>query len=220
VKVTVVPVTPFQQNCSIVVCEHTGACAVIDPGGDVERIEAALSELGGRLQMVLLTHGHLDHAAGAAALSARFEVPVVGPHLDDAFLLEKLGEQGARYGLAGAAPVVPDRWLVDGDTVEVGDLILDVLHCPGHTPGHLVFFEKQSRFAIVGDVLFRGSVGRTDLPRGSFPQLVASIRGKLWPLGEDVTFLPGHGDTSTFGWERKCNPFVADLALDGVSEVP
>jgi glyoxylase-like metal-dependent hydrolase (beta-lactamase superfamily II) len=214
VRVVVVPVTPFEQNCSIVFCERTGDCAVIDPGGDVDRIEAAISEIEGNLRLMLLTHGHLDHAAGAAALSGRHGVPVIGPHRDDAFLLEKLGEQGQRYGLAGAASVVPDRWLEDGDRVTVGELTLEVLHCPGHTPGHLVFFERDAQFAIVGDVLFKGSVGRTDLPRGSYPQLVASIRDKLWPLGEDVTFLPGHGDTSTFGWERKCNPFVADLAFD------
>ena len=213
-KVAVVPVTPFQQNCCIVLCERSGACAVVDPGGDVDRIEAAIGEVKGKLEMVLLTHGHLDHAGGAAELAGRRGVPVIGPHRDDAFLLAELGEQGARYGLAGVASVVPDRWLDDGDTVSVGEVTLEVLHCPGHTPGHLVFFERESRFAIVGDVLFKGSVGRTDLPRGSYPQLVASIRGKLWPLGDDVTFLPGHGETSTFDWERKCNPFVADLAFD------
>lgn len=214
VRVAVVPVTPFQQNCSIVLCEQTDQCAVVDPGGDIERIEAALAELAGELVMVLLTHGHMDHAAAAAVLARRHGVPIVGPHADDAFLLEKLGEQGQRYGLREAEPVRPDRWLADGDTVRVGAVTLEVLHCPGHTPGHLVFFERESRFAIVGDVLFKGSIGRTDLPRGSFEQLIASIRGKLWPLGDDVTFLPGHGETSTFGWERKCNPFVADLAFD------
>jgi glyoxylase-like metal-dependent hydrolase (beta-lactamase superfamily II) len=162
---------------------------------------------------VLLTHGHLDHASAARAVADRYGVPIVGPHRDDAFLLAGLAEQGARFGIAGAAACEPDRWLEDGDTVAVGDLRLEVLHCPGHTPGHVVFFERGERIAIVGDVLFKGSVGRTDLPRGSFEALKRSIRDKLFPLGDDVTFLPGHGETSSFGWERQCNPFVCDLAV-------
>ena len=163
---------------------------------------------------ILLTHGHLDHAGAAFALAQRLSVPIVGPHRDDAFLIENLAASGARYGLADAAAFEPARWLDDGDVVRVGRVELEVIHTPGHTPGHVVFFERATGCAIVGDVIFNGSVGRTDLPRGSYPALIDSIRNKLWPLGEDVTFWPGHGPTSTFGWERKCNPFVADLAFD------
>ena len=213
-RISVIPVTPFRQNCSLIWCEASRAAAVVDPGGDIERIEAEIASRRVDVTHVLLTHGHLDHAGAAAELSRRLEVPIVGPHRDDAFLIERLGEQGGRYGLPDAAAFEPARWLDDGDTVHVGELELDVIHCPGHTPGHVVFYERNSDYALVGDVLFNGSVGRTDLPRGSYPALVNSIRYKLWPLGETVTFLPGHGPTSTFGWERKCNPFVADLAFD------
>ncbi len=213
-KVAIVPVTPFQQNCSIVWCEVTQDAAVIDPGGDLDRIEVAIAEHDVRVSQVLLTHGHLDHAASAATLAERLSVPVYGPHRADAFLLERLGEQGARFGIRGARAMTPDRWLDDGDQLHIGSFVLEVIHCPGHTPGHVVFFNRAARIAIVGDVLFKGSIGRTDLPRGSYQDLIDSIRGKLWPLGEDVTFVPGHGETSTFGWERKCNPFVADLAFE------
>lgn len=211
-KIVVVPVTPFRQNCSIVWCTVTGQAAIVDPGGDLDRVTAAVAEAGVTVVKILLTHGHLDHASAARAAAAHYRVPVIGPHRDDAFLLEKLGEQGARYGIAGAASVEPDEWLEDGAVVMVGHLRLEVFHCPGHTPGHVVFFERTERLALVGDVLFRGSVGRTDLPGGSFEQLSHAIRDKLFPLGDDVTFVSGHGDTSTFGWERKCNPFVSDLA--------
>lgn len=186
---------------------------MVDPGGDLDRIAAAIADLGVRIVKVLLTHGHLDHAGGAAALARRLHVPVWGPHLADGFLLERLGEQGRRFGLVGAESVTPDAWLEDDDRIAVGGLELEVIHCPGHTPGHVVFYDRAARLAIVGDVLFRGSVGRTDLPGGSYPELVQSIRGKLFPLGDDITFVAGHGDTSTFGWERKCNPFVSDLAV-------
>ena len=212
--ITVVPVTPFRQNCSLIRCERTGEAAVVDPGGDLDSIEAAIASERAEVRQILLTHGHLDHAGAAARLAQRLSVPVIGPHRDDAFLLDALAEQGARYGWHDAAAVEPSRWLDDGDTVDVGDCTLDVFHCPGHTPGHVVFYESTSNVALVGDVLFNGSVGRTDLPRGDYPALVDSIRRKLWPLGESVTFYPGHGPTSTFGWERKCNPFVADLAFD------
>jgi hydroxyacylglutathione hydrolase len=217
--VTVIPVTPFRQNCSLIRCERTGDAAVIDPGGDLDRIEAAIANERAKVphmkvRQILLTHGHLDHAGAAASLARRLTVPIVGPHRDDAFLLGSLAEHGARYGWPDAAAVEPSRWLDDGDTVDVGECRLAVLHCPGHTPGHVVFYEACGKTAVVGDVIFNGSVGRTDLPRGSYPALVASIRNKLWPLGESVTFYPGHGPTSTFGWERKCNPFVADLAFD------
>lgn len=228
-QISIIPVTPFQQNCSLIWCEVTGAAAIVDPGGDVEVIlaevaaaskAAALSEAAApdvRVRQIMLTHGHLDHAGATAALAARLGVPIIGPHRADAFLIETLSEQGERYGLDGPnAPAAfqPDRWLEDGDVVELGELRFEVLHCPGHTPGHVVFFERGARYALVGDVLFKGSIGRSDLPRGNYEALIGSIRNKLWPLGEDVTFLPGHGDTSTFGWERMCNPFVADLAFE------
>lgn len=213
-RIAVIPVTRFRQNCSLIWCEATREAAVVDPGGDLDRIEAEIAEQHVDVTQVLLTHGHLDHAGAAFALAQRLSVPIVGPHRDDAFLIEGLAESGARYGVVGAVAFRPDRWLDDGDVVHVGDVTLEVIHCPGHTPGHVVFFERTSGSAIVGDVIFNGSVGRTDLPRGSYPALVNSIRNKLWPLGEAVTFWPGHGPTSTFGWERKCNPFVADLAFD------
>lgn len=212
--ITVIPVTPFRQNCSLVRCERSGAAAVVDPGGDLDRIEAAIASERANVGQILLTHGHLDHAGAAAELARRLSVPIIGPHRDDAFLLESLAEHGARYGWAGVSAVEPTRWLAHGESVEVGECRLDVIHCPGHTPGHVVFYDRESDAALVGDVLFNGGVGRTDLPRGSYPALVDSIRNKLWPLGESVTFYPGHGPTSTFGWERKCNPFVADLAFD------
>jgi glyoxylase-like metal-dependent hydrolase (beta-lactamase superfamily II) len=213
-QAVVVPVTPFQQNCTVLWCETTRAAAVVDPGGDLDRVLHVVRERELSVERILLTHGHLDHAGGAAALSRRLHVPVEGPHRDDAFLLDALTEQGRRYGLADCESIVPDRWLDDGDRIEIGTIVLEVIHCPGHTPGHVVFFERSARIALVGDVLFRGSVGRTDFPRGSWPDLVASIRGRLFPLGEDVTFVSGHGDTSTFGWEKKCNPFVSDLAVE------
>jgi glyoxylase-like metal-dependent hydrolase (beta-lactamase superfamily II) len=213
-RIAVIPVTPFRQNCSLIWCEATREAAVVDPGGDLDRIEAEIAEQHVDVTQVLLTHGHLDHAGAAFALAQRLSVPIVGPHRDDAFLIEGLAESGARYGVVDAVAFRPDRWLDDGDVVHVGDVTLEVIHCPGHTPGHVVFFERTGGSAIVGDVIFNGSVGRTDLPRGSYPALVNSIRNKLWPLGEAVTFWPGHGPTSTFGWERKCNPFVADLAFD------
>jgi glyoxylase-like metal-dependent hydrolase (beta-lactamase superfamily II) len=213
-RVTVIPVTPFRQNCSLLRCERTGEAAIVDPGGDLDLIEAAIASERADVRQVLLTHGHLDHAGAAAQLARRIAVPIVGPHRDDAFLLDALAEYGARYGFSDTTAVEPNRWLDDGDTVDVGECRLDVIHCPGHTPGHVVFYDAASNVALVGDVIFNGSVGRTDLPRGSYPALVDSIRRKLWPLGEFVTFYPGHGPTSTFGWERKCNPFVADLAFD------
>lgn len=208
-----VPVTPFQQNCSVVWCASTGEGAVVDPGGDVDTIYAAVKSTGCRISKVLVTHGHLDHASATAAVAEHYGVQIIGPHEDDQFLITQLAEQGARYGIEGAATFAPDRWLFDGDTVTVGELSFDVVHCPGHTPGHVVFVEPSERFALVGDVLFKGSVGRTDLPRGSFDALAHAIRKKLFPLGDDITFLPGHGDTSTFGWERMCNPFVCDIAF-------
>ncbi|MBM3488965.1 MAG: MBL fold metallo-hydrolase [Alphaproteobacteria bacterium] len=212
-KAAFVPVTPFQQNCSILWCEASGRGALVDPGGEIDRVLAAAEKRAVRIEKILVTHGHLDHAGAVAAAAERLGVPIEGPHRDDAFWIEALAEQGRRWGLAECRPFTPDRWLQDGDRVMVGEAELRVIHCPGHTPGHVVFVHAPSRLAVVGDCLFRGSIGRTDLPRGDHRQLLRSIRDKLWPLGEDVQFVPGHGQMSSFGWERKTNPFVSDMAL-------
>jgi glyoxylase-like metal-dependent hydrolase (beta-lactamase superfamily II) len=212
-KAAIIPVTPFRQNCSLVWCTRTGEAAVVDPGGDLARIQDAISANGITVKKVLLTHGHLDHAGGAARLARTLRLPIEGPHPDDAFLLEGLSEQGQRYGFQGSESCSPDRWLADGDTVSLGEIVFGVRHCPGHTPGHVVLFHDEAKIAFVGDVLFRGSVGRSDLPRGNHEQLVRSITERLWPLGDEMRFVPGHGQMSTFGWERKTNPYVSDLAL-------
>lgn len=211
-KAFVLPVTPFRQNCSLLWCTHTRKAAVVDPGGDLGTIEKAVSQQKVKVEKILLTHGHLDHAGGAAALARAWELPIEGPHEDDAFLLEGLSDQGDRWGFSGEN-CRPGRWLKDGDTVVFGDVELGVRHCPGHTPGHVVFFHAGVKLALVGDVLFKGSVGRSDLPRGNHAQLVRSITERLWPLGDDMRFVPGHGQMSTFGWERQTNPYVSDLAL-------
>ncbi len=208
-KVGIVPVTAFEQNCSLVWCTKTMKGALVDPGGDLDRLKLALQKTGVTLEKILVTHGHMDHCGQAGVLAQEMGVPIEGPHEEDRFWIEQLDDSSKRYGLPGES-FEPDRWLHDGDTVTVGDATLDVLHCPGHTPGHVVFFHEPSRLAIVGDVLFQGSIGRTDFPRGDHQQLLDSITGKLWPLGDDVAFVPGHGPTSTFGQERRTNPFVAD----------
>jgi hydroxyacylglutathione hydrolase len=211
-KAAIIPVTPFQQNCSVVWCTRTKAAAAVDPGGDLDRVQDAVRQQGITVTKVLLTHGHLDHAGGAALLARTLGVPIEGPHPDDTFLLERLGEDCRKYGFPGE-PCAPSRWLADGDTVNVGDVVLGVRHCPGHTPGHVVLFHEAAKIAFVGDVLFKGSVGRSDFPRGNHADLVRSITERLWPLGDDMRFVPGHGQMSTFGWERKTNPYVSDLAL-------
>jgi glyoxylase-like metal-dependent hydrolase (beta-lactamase superfamily II) len=212
-KAAIIPVTPYRQNCSLVWCTKTGDAAVVDPGGDLPRIQDAVAANGITVKKVLLTHGHLDHAGGAAGLARALGVPIEGPHPDDSFLLEALSEHGRRPGFQGSESCTPDRWLADGDTVSLGEIVLGVRHCPGHTPGHVVLYHEEAKLAFVGDVLFRGSVGRTDFPRGNHADLVRSITERLWPLGDDMRFVPGHGQMSTFGWERKTNPYVSDLAL-------
>jgi len=213
IKALVVPVTPLRQNCTIVWCTKTKRAAIVDPGGDIPRLLDVLRQQGLELEKIWITHGHLDHAGGTAVLKAATGVPVEGPHPDDQFWIDDIGQSGARWGMPDARSFTPDRWLRDGDRVTLGETELEVYHCPGHTPGHVIFFHRQARFAQVGDVLFAGSIGRTDFPRGSYTDLIASITGKLWPLGDDVTFVPGHDRISTFGAERRTNPFVADAAL-------
>ncbi len=212
-QVTIVPVTPFAQNCSVLGCQATGRGAVVDPGGDLDRVLAVIGEMDARVEKILVAHGHLDHASGVAALAERLEVPVEGPHEADRFWIEQLPQAERSHGFPPAQRFEPDRWLEQGDTVTVGAQILDVYHCPGHTPGHVVFVHPQMRLAIVGDVLFQGSIGRTDFPRGDHQALIRSIRERLFPLGEDIRFIPGHGPMSTFGDERRANPFVSDRAV-------
>jgi glyoxylase-like metal-dependent hydrolase (beta-lactamase superfamily II) len=210
IKVTIVPVTAYQQNCSILKCEASGKAAIVDPGGDIDRILAAVKQLGGTVEKIILTHGHMDHCAASDVLRQQLGVPIEGPHEDDRFWIDKLPEWCEKAGFPAAEAFEPDRWLVSGDTVSVGEQALQVFHCPGHTPGHVVFLHAKRRVAWVGDVLFQGSIGRSDFPRGNYDDLVASIRNTLFPLGDDITFIPGHGPTSTFGHERQNNPFVAD----------
>jgi len=209
-QAAIIPVTPFQQNCTLLWDKDSKQAWVMDPGGDVPRILEAIEKLGLKVERILLTHGHIDHAGGAAALRDALAVPLDGPDERDAFLLEGLAEQGKTYGMDDARNVGPDRWLHEGDTLALGEHRFEVLHCPGHTPGHLVFVNRKSRFAVVGDVLFRGSVGRTDFPYGDSAALLASIRDKLLPLGDDVSFICGHGPGSTIAVERCANPFVAE----------
>ncbi len=210
IRAMIAPVTPYQQNCTIVWCAKTKKAAVIDPGGEVPRLLDALKSQELILEKIWITHGHSDHAGGTAMLKEATGVPIEGPHPDDSFWIEKIVE---RPGFEGARPFAPDRWLADGDTVTMGETEFEVIHCPGHTPGHVVFFHREARFAQVGDVLFQGSIGRTDFPRGNHGDLINAITTKLWPLGNDVRFVPGHGPMSTFGDERKMNPFVSDFAL-------
>ena len=213
IRAVVLPVTPLQQNCTIVWCTRTKKAAVIDPGGDVARIRKVIADQGLTLEKIWITHGHLDHAGGTAALKDATGVPIEGPHKDDQFWIDDIGKSGERWGMPDARSFTPDRWLEDGDRVTLGDTEFEVYHCPGHTPGHVVFFHAPSRFAIVGDVLFQGSIGRTDFPLGNHQQLLDSITQKLWPLGHDVTFVPGHGPVSTFGRERQTNAYVSDYIL-------
>ena len=211
-QATIIPVTPLQQNCTLLWCTATMRGALVDPGGDIDRLKAAVAQHKVTIEKILLTHGHIDHCGSAGILAAELGVPIEGPHEDDRFWIERLAEDGARYGVTGQS-FEPDCWLVDGDTATVGELTFHVRHCPGHTPGHIVFHHPESSLALVGDVLFKGSIGRTDFPRGNHQDLLDSIAKRLWPMGDDTAFVPGHGPMSTFGAERATNPFVGDRVL-------
>jgi len=204
----IVPVTPFQQNCTLLWSEATMRGAVIDPGGDLSTIQDAIEQTGMTVEKILLTHGHIDHAGGADALREILGVPIEGPHRGDEPLLSALAEQGRRYGMDDARAVTPDRWLAEGDDVSIVGIDFSILHCPGHSPGSVVYLDEPDRFALVGDVLFRGSIGRTDLPGGDHAALIDAIKTKLLPLPDDLGFICGHGPTSTIGDERATNPFL------------
>lgn len=206
----ILPVTPFEQNCTLLWCETTRKAAIIDPGGDPERIRDLLARLDLSPECILLTHGHLDHVGAAGVLGPELGVPIIGPHRDDDFLIHSLPAQCQLFGFGAVPGFEPRRWLQGGDQVAVGNETLEVIHCPGHTPGHVVFFHRRGRLAQVGDVLFHGSIGRTDFPQGNHAQLIASIRERLFPLGDDVRFIPGHGPMSTLGVERVSNPYVGE----------
>jgi len=207
----IVPVTPLSQNCTLLWCEATLRAVVIDPGGDLARVQAAIAQAGVTVERIWLTHGHIDHAGGAEALRETLKVPVEGPHRADEFLLNSLVEQGAKWGMPEARNVTPDRWLNEGDSVSIGEVCFDMLHCPGHSPGSVVFVNRTQNFALVGDVLFQGSIGRSDLSGGDHTTLLQSIKTKLLPLGDDMAFLCGHGPASTIGRERATNPFLQGL---------
>lgn len=206
----IIPVTPFQQNCTVFWCEKSLQAAVVDPGGDIALISQFIEQQGLTLTKVLLTHAHIDHAGATKAVAEKYSVPIEGPHKEDKFWIDLIPEQKTRFGFDHAEYFEPTRWLEQGDTVTVGEQVLEVYFCPGHTPGHVVFFHRESQLAQVGDVLFRGSIGRTDFPRGDHATLIKSIRHNLFPLGDSVRFIPGHGPMSSFGEERRSNPFVGD----------
>jgi hydroxyacylglutathione hydrolase len=211
-RAAIIPVTPLEQNCSLIWCTATMLGALVDPGGDLPKLLDAVARTGVTIEKILITHGHIDHCGEAGTLAKQLGVPIEGPHEDDRFWIAQLGEDGRKYGVNGAV-FEPDRWLVQGDTVTVGNLTLDVIHCPGHTPGHVIFHHAPSKLAMVGDVIFQGSIGRTDFPRGNHADLINAITTRLWPLGGDTTFIPGHGPTSTFARERQTNAYVSDYIL-------
>lgn len=204
-----IPVTPFQQNCSLVWCDQTQEAAVIDPGGEIARVLQEVERRGLTLQAIWLTHAHIDHAGGTAELARLKGLPIIGPHVGDQFWIDGLPQQSAMFGFPQVETFTPTRWLQDGDTVQIGQETLTVRHCPGHTPGHVVFHSAAARRCFVGDVLFAGSIGRTDFPGGNHAQLISSITERLWPMGDDTVFIPGHGPESTFGEERRSNPFLS-----------
>lgn len=208
----IIPVTPFQQNCTLFWCDQTMQAAVVDPGGDIDLIKAAIEQTGVTLTKVLITHAHIDHAGATHDLATQYSVPIEGPHKEDQFWIDLIPMQKERFGFAHAEAFKTDRWLNQGDKVTVGEVELEVYFCPGHTPGHVIFFDPDTKLAQVGDVLFKGSIGRTDFPRGDYDTLISSIKNNLFPLGDDVRFIPGHGPMSTFGDERRTNPFVSGQA--------
>ena len=212
IKTLINPVTPFEQNAPIVYCAETNKCAFVDPGGDIDKLLESAKKHKLIPEKILLTHGHLDHAGAASELSEMLNIKIHGPHKEDAFLLEVLSHQGQMYGMP-TRNCTPDNWLNDGDEVSVGNALFKVIFCPGHTPGHIVFFNEENKLALVGDVIFNGSIGRTDFPRGNHQDLIHSITKKLWPLGDDIEFISGHGPNSTFGHERQVNMFVSHSAL-------
>ena len=209
----IIPVTPFQQNCTVIWNEETKKGGIVDPGGDLALLNKFIDEQGIEIEKILVTHGHLDHAGSVKAMADERNIPIIGPHKDDKFWIDGMPEAAAQYGFPEALAFEPDQWLEHGDKVTVADVDFDVVHCPGHTPGHVVFVQSDDKVAMVGDVLFQGSIGRTDFPKGNYQQLIDSITQRLWPLGLDITFIPGHGPTSTFEAEKKTNPFVSDAAL-------
>lgn len=214
-KHEIIPVTLFEQNCTLFWCSETKQAAVVDPGGDIEKIKAGISKHGLTLEKILITHAHIDHAGATNALASHFDVLIEGPHKEDQFWIDGIEDQKRRFGasFAYATKFTPNRFLEQGDTVSFGNIMMDVYFCPGHTPGHVVFFHRESKIAQVGDVLFSGSIGRTDFPRGDHATLINSIRNNLFHLGDDVRFIPGHGPMSTFGQERRNNPHVSDASV-------
>lgn len=213
-RAAIVPVTPLQQNCTLLWCTQTMRGALVDPGGDLPKLKAAITHHGVTVEKIILTHGHIDHCGEAGTLAAELGVPIEGPHEADRFWIARLDEDGRQYGIAGRV-FEPDRWLVEGDRVHVGALTFHVYHTPGHTPGHVIFHHPESKLALVGDVLFAGSIGRTDFPMSDHQALIDSVVTKLWPLGDDTAFIPGHGPMSNFAQERRHNPFVGDSVLAG-----
>ncbi|NVK20161.1 MAG: MBL fold metallo-hydrolase [Methylocystaceae bacterium] len=207
-KATIIPVTSFAQNCSLIWCEDTMKGCLVDPGGDMDTLMDAVEKEGITLEKILCTHGHLDHVGAVAEIAAKKDLPIEGPHQGDDFWIDGLADQAQQFGFPKSESFTPTRWLNDGDEVTFGNVTLQVLHCPGHTPGHVVFFDKETRVAIVGDVLFQGSIGRTDFPKGNHADLINAIKTKLFPLGDDVVFIPGHGPLSTIGDEKRSNPFL------------
>jgi hydroxyacylglutathione hydrolase len=213
-QAAIVPVTPFQQNCTLLFDDQTKSGVVIDPGGDIARIEAAIKEIGMTVEKIVLTHGHIDHAGGAAELKDKLGVKIEGPHIGDKMLLDNLAVQARQFNMGGVRPVTPDRWMNEGDALSMAGHDFEVFHCPGHSPGSLVYVNRQAGLAIVGDVLFSGSIGRTDFPYGDHEALLSSIRTKLFKLDDEVTFICGHGPAGTIGEERRTNPFVGEQAIE------
>lgn len=207
-KYRIIPVTPFQQNCTLLWCEKSKKAAIVDPGGDLDKLLAAVEQEGVDLEKILLTHAHIDHAGGTAELSAEYKLEIEGPHLEDKFWIDGMAQQCQMFNFPHCDSFTPNRWLEDGDVISVGEEELQVLHCPGHTPGHVVFYNKEDQMALVGDVLFHGSIGRTDFPKGDHATLINAIKEKLLPLGDDVEFIPGHGPSSTLGVEKRTNPYI------------